>query len=151
MNAGGSVVKNLPVSAGDAGDMSSILGSGRSPGGGNGNPQQYPCLEILWTEEPSGQQSMGLQSWTRLSTHTDTHTHTWYGTRASLVAQMVNSLPAIYTIPIYVCIYILYIYFCLSVHQWTLVLHCFQLLATVYNTTMNSMNRIYKYLFECLH
>ena len=38
---GGSVVKNLPSSAGDAG---SIPGSGRSPGGGNGNPLQYSCL-----------------------------------------------------------------------------------------------------------
>ena len=34
---GGSVVKNLPVNAGDAG---SIPGSGRSPGEGNGNPRQ---------------------------------------------------------------------------------------------------------------
>ena len=32
---GGSEVKNLPASAGDSG---SILGSGRSPGEGNGNP-----------------------------------------------------------------------------------------------------------------
>ena len=36
---GGSVVKNLP-----AGDMGSILESGRSPGEGNGNPLQYTCL-----------------------------------------------------------------------------------------------------------
>ena len=35
---GGSVVKNLPA---NAGDMSSIPGSGRSPGGGNGNLLQY--------------------------------------------------------------------------------------------------------------
>ena len=28
-----------------AGDMGSIPGSGRSPGEGNGNPLQYPCLE----------------------------------------------------------------------------------------------------------
>ena len=28
-----------------AGDRSSIPGSGRSPGGGNGNPLQYSCLE----------------------------------------------------------------------------------------------------------
>ena len=31
-------------SAGDVGDLSSIPGSGRSPGGGNGNPLQYSCL-----------------------------------------------------------------------------------------------------------
>ena len=28
-----------------AGDAGSIPGSGRSPGGGNGNPLQYSCLE----------------------------------------------------------------------------------------------------------
>ena len=33
------------VSAYNAGDPGSILGSGRSPGGGNGNPLQYSCLE----------------------------------------------------------------------------------------------------------
>ena len=32
-------------SAGNAGDLGSILGSGRSPGEGNGNPLQYSCLE----------------------------------------------------------------------------------------------------------
>ena len=31
--------------AGAAGDVGSILGSGRSPGGGNGNPLQYSSLE----------------------------------------------------------------------------------------------------------
>ena len=39
---GGSVVKNLPV---DAGDVGSIPGSGRCPGGGHGNPIQYSCME----------------------------------------------------------------------------------------------------------
>ena len=39
------MVKNLPSNAGDAGDMGSIPGSVRSPGGGNGNPLQYSCLE----------------------------------------------------------------------------------------------------------
>ena len=38
---GGSVVKNLPANAGDAG---STTGSGRSLGEGNGNPNQYSCL-----------------------------------------------------------------------------------------------------------
>ena len=42
--SGGSAVKNLPANAGDAG---SILRSGRSPGEGNGNPLQYPCLGDL--------------------------------------------------------------------------------------------------------
>ena len=40
----GTVVKNPPVKAGDEGDTCSIPRSGRSPGGGNGNPFQYSCL-----------------------------------------------------------------------------------------------------------
>ena len=42
---GGAVVKNLPAKAGDAGNAGSLFGSGRFPGGGNGNPLQYSCLE----------------------------------------------------------------------------------------------------------
>ena len=37
--------KNLPANAGDAGDQGLMPGSGRSPGRGDGNPLQYPCLE----------------------------------------------------------------------------------------------------------
>ena len=39
------VVKNPPANAGFIRDDSRIPGSGRSPGGGNGNPLQYSCLE----------------------------------------------------------------------------------------------------------
>ena len=39
------IVKNPPANAGDARDVGSIPGSGRSPGEGNGNPLQYSCLE----------------------------------------------------------------------------------------------------------
>ena len=39
------VVKNSPASARDIRDMGVIPGSGRSPGGGHGNPLQYSCLE----------------------------------------------------------------------------------------------------------
>ena len=39
---GGSEVK---ASACNVGGLGSIPGSGRSPGEGNGNPLQYPCLE----------------------------------------------------------------------------------------------------------
>ena len=42
---GGTVVRNLPASAGDIRHTGSIPGLGRSPGGGNGNPLQYACLE----------------------------------------------------------------------------------------------------------
>ena len=39
------VIKNPPANAGDARDTGSIPGSGRSPGGGHGNPVEYSCLE----------------------------------------------------------------------------------------------------------
>ena len=53
----GSVVKNPPA---NAGDVSSVPGSGRCPGEGNGNPLRY-SWNIPWTEEPDGLQSMELQ------------------------------------------------------------------------------------------
>ena len=39
------MVKNLPANAGDVRDKSLIPGSGRFPGGGNGNPLWCSCLE----------------------------------------------------------------------------------------------------------
>ena len=39
------VVKNPPANRGDRRDQGLIPGSGRSPGGGNGNPLQYSFLE----------------------------------------------------------------------------------------------------------
>ena len=54
------MVKNLPAGAGDARDMDSIPGPGRSPGKGNGYPLQYsylenPMLKGAWqATRPSG-------------------------------------------------------------------------------------------------
>ena len=42
-------------------DVSSIPGSGRSPGGGNGTHSSVSAWEIPWTEEPGRLQSTGLQ------------------------------------------------------------------------------------------
>ena len=39
------VVKNPTANAGDSRGTGLIPGLGRSPGGGRGNPLQYPCLE----------------------------------------------------------------------------------------------------------
>ena len=67
------LVKKLPANAREVREVGLIPGSGRSPGGVNGNPLQYSCLEdptdggeslawrILWIEEPGRLQSMGLQ------------------------------------------------------------------------------------------
>ena len=38
------MVKKPPAYTGGIRDLASIPGPGRSPGGGNGNPLQYPCL-----------------------------------------------------------------------------------------------------------
>ena len=67
------VVKNPPANTGDGRDTGSIPGSGRSPGGGHGNPLQYSCLENpmdrgTWKATVHGV----AKSWTRLkrlSTH----------------------------------------------------------------------------------
>ena len=53
------MVKSLPASAGNVRDTGLTPGSRRSPGGGNGNPLQYSCLENPWTEESGGLQSTG--------------------------------------------------------------------------------------------
>ena len=67
----GSGIKNLPA---NAGDMGSIPGSGRSPGGGNGNPLQYSCLGNTMDREPEGLQSRESQkNWTWLSDFTSLH------------------------------------------------------------------------------
>ena len=63
--------KDLPANAGDVG---SIPGLGSFPGEGHGNPLQYSCCRIPWTEEPGGLQSIGLHrvkyNWSNLA---DTH------------------------------------------------------------------------------
>ena len=68
---GGTVVKNLPANAGDIRDRGLIPGSGRSSGGGNGNPLQYSCLENsmdrgAWLATVHGV----TKSWAQLSVRT---------------------------------------------------------------------------------
>ena len=60
-----SVGKEFACSAGDTG---SIPGLGRSPGEGNGNPPQYPCLENLIDREAWwAAVHVVTKSWARLS------------------------------------------------------------------------------------
>ena len=61
----------------EAGDMSLIPGSGRSPGGGRGNPLQYSCLENPMDREAWKTTVHGVtKSWTQLNAHTRAYTHT---------------------------------------------------------------------------
>ena len=55
------VVRNPPAKAEDLRDVHSIPGLGRAPGGGQGNPLQYSCLENPMDRDPGGLQSMELQ------------------------------------------------------------------------------------------
>ena len=58
---------NLPVNAGDPEDLGLIPGLEKSPGGGNGNPLQYSCLD-----NPMGTGACGLQS---MRSQVNMHTH----------------------------------------------------------------------------
>ena len=65
------MVKNPPANAGDSRDTGSIPGSGRSPGGENGNPLQYSCLENAMDREAWWAAVHGVaKSWTWLSIYT---------------------------------------------------------------------------------
>ena len=57
--SGGSVVKNSPANAGDAGDAGSIPGSRKSPEGEMATYSSILAWRIPWTEEPGELQSMG--------------------------------------------------------------------------------------------
>ena len=81
----GTVVKNLPA---DAEDAVSTPGSGRSPGGGNGNPLQYFCLE-----NPMDQRSLeGYSPWGLRESDTteplSVHTHISF--EAAILVQEFN-------------------------------------------------------------
>ena len=83
---GDTVVKNPP--AGDTRDLGSVPGSGRSSGGGHGNPLQWSCpgkshgQRSLAGGSPLGCQELDTTMWL------GTHTHTWpvqtYGTQVSI-------------------------------------------------------------------
>ena len=67
------------ASACNAGDLGSILGSGRSPGEGNSNPLQYSCLENPMDQQAWQTIVHGItKSWTQLSDFTFSLLHVAY-------------------------------------------------------------------------
>ena len=87
------VVKNPPANAGDIRDVGSVPGSGRSPGGGNGNPLQYSRLQnpmdgSLADYSPQGRKQLD-------TTEATEHTHLFSQTSASGVRT--ESQPRIYS------------------------------------------------------
>ena len=75
-----------------------IIGSVRSPGGGNGNPPQYSCL---WNPMDRGgwwatargmaKSPTGLRDQTHRHTHTHTHTHKDTHTHIYSVTSLMSS------------------------------------------------------------
>ena len=64
------LLKNLPDHEGEARDKNSVSGSGRSPGGGNGNPLRYSCLENFMNRGAWQDTVHGVaKSQTQLSSH----------------------------------------------------------------------------------
>ena len=67
-------------SACNAGDLGSIPGLGRSPGGGNGNPLQYSCLENSMERvvgcSPWGCKDLDMTECLHTQTHRHTHIRT---------------------------------------------------------------------------
>ena len=85
---GGSVVKNLPA---NEEDLSSIPGSGRSPGEENGNPLQYSCLGKPVDREAWGSTVFRVtKSQTQLRLK-HTHTHTPNPTNVVAILSSPNS------------------------------------------------------------
>ena len=69
---GGSVGQESSCNAGGRGDAGVSPGSGRSPGGGNGSPLQYPCLKNPMDGGAWRATVHGVTMGTRLSA-----AHTW--------------------------------------------------------------------------
>ena len=97
----GSAGEESTCSAGDTGDLGSIPGSGRSPGGGHGNPLQYACLETpmgrgAWRATVRRVAESDTTEATECAcTHTRTHTHTHnYSSGTSSVFTVVQATPA---------------------------------------------------------
>ena len=87
------MVKNLPANAGDKRDVGLIPGSGKSPGGGQGNPLQCPCLESpmdrgTWWAKVHGVAKSQTQK-KRFSPHT--HRRIGLGTDTSEMVNRVTS------------------------------------------------------------
>ena len=71
------VVNNLPANAGVLKEAGLTTGLGRSPGGGNGHPLQYSCLENSMDRGAWQATYHGVtKSWTQLKQLSTTHTYT---------------------------------------------------------------------------
>ena len=100
-------MKNLPANAGDTRDLGSILGSGRPPRKGNGNPLQYSCLENPMDWRNCWATVYGITKnriW--LSAHAYTHTHTHTHTHPCLHLEQFDMLVHPCLVPVFTSHYL---------------------------------------------
>ena len=79
------MVKNPPANAGDIRDLGLIPRLGRSPGGGNGNPFWYSCLENPMDRGVWRAVVHGVAESDMTQTHTQTHTYTHTSLYSNLI------------------------------------------------------------------
>ena len=87
---GGTVIKNLPASAGETSSVGSITGLGRTPGEGNGNLLHCSCLgnsidRGSWRVQSHGVTKSG--TWLSMCTHA----HNTHNTHRSTMDQRLNT------------------------------------------------------------
>ena len=70
--------KNPPANERGVRDTGSIPGSGRSPGGGHGNPLQYSCLENPGQRSLEGYRPWGRKEWNTAEATSHTCMHSSY-------------------------------------------------------------------------
>ena len=82
-------VKEPDYNAGDTGDLGSVPGLRRSPGGGNGNHSSILACKIPCRDEPGGLHSMGLQ---RVGHNWATNTLTFSLTHRKCIGKVVTPI-----------------------------------------------------------
>ena len=134
------VVKNPLANAGNIREASSTLGSGRSPGGGYGNPLQYSAWRILWTENPGGLQSIGSHrvrhTWRNLACM-----HVIYDSAASRKDSFLNAVLFLWVFCLFVLIYsVVWITFTVFVMPFGLWPSLAQIFKSWYSVLMGSIS-----------
>ena len=111
-------------SACNAGDVGSILGLGRSPGGGHGNPLQYSCLE-----NPHGQRRLaGYSPWghkesdTTEQLSTAQHSKYMYVSIPTYPTLRLPQLVSTYLLSMFVSLFLGNIFDCHNLRGWGMLL-----------------------------
>ena len=89
-------VKNLSLNAGDPGDASLILGLGTSPGGGNGKPLQYSCLENSMDRGARQAVVHGVEKESDMTEQSNNNSNNWYKGMKSFFSSGISGISRFY-------------------------------------------------------